>query len=487
VNKRIDRERARRAAVRRNDRLRAATSTRRRTAGQPEVVADPRARGKGWIIGITASAAVLVGVVVVLTNSGSSNDGSSLKTAMNATLVDGATGALPISDVPTAYDVTYRLETLDDPGPNANDAAAGDTAAAPGDPPTSSTSAIPTVPGTVESQASGSVTTSTERFLVRRPFQSSLSNRAGAPPGEATNWTILSGLGVTTSGTSSDGEGPTVEAIMPSAGVGDWRLDATLADFVTDQTFVLGARRTLLGRECQVYRTGAPLEAYDVTPPTATTYADVCIDSSGLLLEQVVVNDGKLLEHLTAVDVDPAATPADAEFSITGAPAGVADGGMDLTPIGAAQLTDQSYWGFGAVPVGYQLRGHYTLSQNATDAGSVSSTGDTTGAAPSTVVLSYVDVYTDGPNLLIVHQGPTSVEPGATLDGTGSTSGSGAGTITSSATSPVLGAIILESKLTGNTVLAHPPQTPDWFVQVTGTMPRAVLQTAADALTHTAA
>ena len=110
-------------------------------------------------------------------------------------------------------------------------------------------------------------------------------------------------------------------------------------------------------------------------------------------------------------------------------------------------------------PTGYALQGRYPWQQNATGlvvAGH--STDPSTGAA------------TRGPELRgRVHQrlrrprrgpGPDVGRPSSNTDPT------------IDATAPTLGEATLQSKLTGTQLLAHPAQTPDWFVQVTGTMPR---------------
>lgn len=249
---------------------------------------------------------------------------------------------------------------------------------------------------------------------------------------------------------------------MPGAGIGDWRLDAILDDVVADGTFQLRERRSLLGRECQVYRTGSPLENYELTKPTDSTYTDVCIDASGLLLEQVAVDGGALLEHLTATAIDPAATLGADDFTITGTPAGLNDGGSLLSELSGAP-TDPDYWSMSQPPTGYTLKGHYVWQQNATDPASQGTSAGATDGAPTTVVTSYVDVYTSGPDVLVVLQGPTSVEPSSNADPT------------VDGTAPTLGEVTLQSKLTGTQLLAHPTQTPDWFVQVTSTTSRNTL------------
>ncbi len=392
------------------------------------------------MIGVVVCALVLAGIVAVaLINNKHSATTVAPSSALVATPVEDASGTLPLTEAPAAYTITYELQSSD------SDNASGTT---------------------VPEPEARTYTASTEGFRVQRPFRTHIDSRTGAPPGGSVQWTIVSDLGLSSSDTTGD-EKPSVDSITPSAGIGDWRLDAVLGDLVADNTFVPRERRTLLGRECQVYRTGAPLENYQITAPTDTTYADVCIDATGLVLEQVAINGGALLEHLTATEIDLAPSLTDQDFAITGSPASLADGGTSLSPIGSAPA-DDSYWGFATAPAGYQLQGRYTLQQNATDHSAVSPTGtigDTTSPTdlgPTTVVTSYVDVYTSAASLIVVLQGPTSVEPSDDNPG-------------SDATSDALGKVTVESKLTGTQILGHPAATPDWFVEVSGTMERSDL------------
>lgn len=416
-------------------RQRAQISVRRHNARpQDESVDDGRThRGRRWVIAIVSVAAVLAVVIgVALVTGGDTERPQS--TLLTAEAVEGATDALAITAAPTAYTVSYELVTADD----ANNVA-----------------------DTTPDPETRTYTTSTETFRVRRPFSTHIANLSGPPPGGDLQQTIISDLGLYATSSAGD-ETQSVEAILPGAGIGDWRLDATLGDLVDDGTFQLGERRTLLGRECQVYRTGSPLENYALTKPTDTTYADLCIDASGLLLEQVAVDQGALLEHLTATAVDTAPTLTNDDFAITGTPTSIDDGGSVLTPIDGVP-SDASYWTMSQAPTGYTLQGRYTWQQAATDAASQGIGPDASTGEPTNVVTSYVDVYTSGPDVLVVLQGPTSVEPATDTD---------PGVDVSSSS---LGKVTAESKLTGSQLVAHPAATPDWFVQVSSTTSRQQL------------
>ena len=93
----------------------------------------------------------------------------------------------------------------------------------------------------------------------------------------------------------------------PVGALYDWRLDASLEDLVGSGEFQLQERRNVIGRDCQVYRTGSAIESFTITAATADTYADVCIDASGLVLEEVVYQSGIPARHLVATNVSDAA------------------------------------------------------------------------------------------------------------------------------------------------------------------------------------
>ena len=430
---------ATRSSRERQARQRAQIAMRRRNARSPDVdeeIDDATVdRGRRWLLAVGGLAAVLaIAVVAALVTGGSGSNDGPRSTLLSATPVEGADGPLALGAVPSEYTVTYQLVTTD----GANNVA--DTAPAP---------------------ETRTYTTTTETFRVRRPFSTHIDSLDGSPPGDGLQQTIISDLGLYATSSAADAD-QQVETIMPGAGIGDWRLDAVLGDLVDDGTFVVGERRELLGRQCQVYRTGSPLENYELTRPSDTTYTDVCVDAAGLVLEQVAVEDGALLEHLTATAVDATPTLTADDFAITGTPPGLDDGGMVLTPIDGVP-SDPSYWSFSQAPPGYSLQGRYTWQQNATDAVSQGAGTDASSGEPTTVVTSYVDVYTDGADVLVVHQGPTSVEPDSNTDPT------------IDGTAPSLGEVTLQSKLTGTQLLAHPNATPDWFVQVTATTGRNTL------------
>jgi hypothetical protein len=357
--------------------------------------------------------------------------GGTKEFSLTSELAAGSLGDFAISTVPTVYHVEYREDAFSSEGQD----------------------------------------TTTQEYTVQRPFNVKLVSKKDAPPGGDEQWSLIWNLGKysqTTAGTAA----PEIGDVAPQAALGDLRLDATLADLVADGTFVKkDERRLVLGRECQVYRTGQPLETLTTAAATKTDYTDACIDSDGLLLEEVSVAAGSLSERLIATVVDDQTVPSADTFTITGNATPLAQGGSLLTPIDATTAPADGYWINDTPPTGYQLQGRYLLQTPAASAASADPTATTTTTtAPAAPVPSYIDVYENGANTIIVRQGPTAGEPQA--DPTpGATVDLGA-----------IGSAPLTATLTGSRLTAHPSAPAAWYIEVQGTVSRTALQQVATAL-----
>ncbi len=411
-----------RKAQTRNDRRRAHVAQ-RRAAASATVRAQRRVRRRRTA-GIVGAGIVLLGVgltgVLIVRGGGSGPEDVRLRSE----LVDDAPGDLAVTTVPSAYRVVYRVDSYDE---------------------------------------TGHVSTDTEEFQVRRPFDAAIEGKAGAPPGTSQQWKSISNLGLYSD--TSSGSDPEVSHVLPQTALADLRLDAVLGDLVQDGSFTPREQRKVLGRTCQVYRTGAPLETFSVAKATATDYADACIDESGLLLEEVTAVSGKLGGRMVATSVDDQATPANTTFAITGTPAALADGGAELASLDLAQAPVPGYWVLDP-PTGYQHTGRYRLRQQSAPPANGSDVPATTEAPAPTILESYVDVYAKGTTVLVVQQGAKAAEqaPDAS-DPTKQT-----------ATLGTLGTVETHIGLTGTTLIAHPANKADWFVHVTASTPLAQLE-----------
>ncbi len=380
------------------------------------------------IVRASAAGLVLVAVAVtaiVLVERG----GGTTHYSLTGKKVATPPGTFSISSTPSAYQAVYRLDSYN---------------------------------------STGTVTTTTQEYTISRPFNAKIVAKVGAPPGGATNFSIIGTLGLYSQ--TSAGSAPTVSRGAPQTSLGDYRFDAALNDLIAQGLFVARERRQVLGRDCQVYRTGQSLETFSVAAPAADSYADVCIDSSGLVLEEMTVLAKKISERRIVTKIDDTTKPADSVFAITGAPPTLTNGGQELNPISAISAPTPGYWLLDAPPAGYELQGRYLIRVPAAPDTSTSTTTTTVAGQAPPVKESYVDVYVNADKAIIIEQGPTASEPttpasrGAEVDAGG------------------LGKAHVAAGIVGNTLAATPKATVPWFVHLTGTVPLAELEKVASSL-----
>jgi hypothetical protein len=330
--------------------------------------------------------------------------------------VPGAAGRLAISSQPTSYRAVYRAEGF-----------GGSTA-----------------------------TVSTEEVSVQRPFDGRVSIREGEPPGGAARFEGRSSYGVYAN--YSDAGAAQVADDAPTVALGDVRVAASLDELVAQGLFVVGDRRRLLlpaqgsaqaqRRECQTYRTGSPLQGLKITAPTETDYVDVCLDATGLVIEEVAIVGDKLTQRLTAVSLEPDVTLDPAIFAIEGERVGPDQGGAEVTEVDRTVAPTAGYWGLDAAPAGFTHRGRYLVAGEGS---------------------SHVDVYVRGVDIVTVRQGAPASEPDLT----------DAGPRRDIELGP-LGTGQLLMRSIGPTLIAHPAG--EAFVHVTGTLAPAELQAIARSL-----
>lgn len=402
-----------------SDRQRAAIHRRlelQRAHEEAERRAGRRRRGKRWL-------AVLGGFLVVATPVGivvwKRATAPPPPPKLRAEVVDKKAGALAITTAPTAFRIRYQIETSP----------------------------------TGETKGSKPALT-TEDVTVRRPFDGRVVEREGAPPGNALQLDIRSMLGLRGDYSKADAVQVTVDS--PAPAIGDMRLDASLDQLVSTGFLEPRERRRVLGRTCQVYRTGLPVESLSVSKATKDSYADSCVDASGLLLEELSVAGGKLSSRVTAIEVDEHPDLAADTFTIQGQPQGLEAGGVTLAPIDPGTPPPPNSYRFATPPPGFESRGRFVLALAGND-----------GSEQHRLV----DVFARGPDLLIVEQGQTDAEPEAqALPGKDVDAG-------------VLGPATIVPGLAGNILTAHPPDL-DWFVRVTATLPPDALRQAVAGLTR---
>lgn len=348
-------------------------------------------------------------VVVALAGTGAGflllRGGGSPSKALRSKKVS-ATGRLAIAALPTTYHAVYRAEAY-----------------------------------------SGSkATVSTEELTVRRPFDGNVAIREGAPPGQAGQFAGRSTFGLYANYTEN--AAPQIAGDTPTVALGDVRVTASLDELVDEGLFVPGDRRRALDRQCQTYRTGSPLQSLKITAPTDTDYVDVCLDETGIILEEVSVMGGKLTQRLTAttVEVEPTIDPNG--FTIEGDHVGPDQGGAEVTEVDRAVAPTAGYWALDGPPAGFTQKGRYMVAGSKT---------------------SYVDVYVRGIDIVTVQQGAPDAEPDLSDAGPGKDVDLG-----------TLGAGKMILRSIGPTLVAHPGGSA--FVHVAGTLAPADLTAIATSL-----
>ena len=191
--------------------------------------------------------------------------------------------------------------------------------------------------------------------------------------------------------------------VPPGPPEADRRPDAVLRDAVRDGYADKRERRRVAGRICRVYRVGASSSAPSLPPlREADTVTDVCVDEAGLILEEVSYEGDEVSRRRVATDVS--VRPAEEDLDVT-KPKG------DPRQIGSVQrLEDDSrlpggaFWVLDEPPDGFEFRGRYSIVP-------AGQPGFTDPTARGSVITFVSDVWTRGPDVLIVDQGATQGDP----------------------------------------------------------------------------
>ncbi|HZN14550.1 MAG TPA: hypothetical protein VFB78_09810 [Acidimicrobiales bacterium] len=246
----------------------------------------------------------------------------------------------------------------------------------------------------LEERVSGAVRVSTERFVVRRPFDAVVAARRGQEPESLDRW-ILGRSAI-----QRPGSGALVSAQPPDAAAPDIRLDTAVADALRVHHLERRERREVAGRTCQVFRSRDSLIAASLYRATTKRYVDSCVDHDGLLLEELVVKSGTRDVRRVAVKVDTTGTPSDDTFAIGPPTLDVKSGGGSTRPVDPASVPPGQFWQLDQPPAGFTLVGRFAVvppqPENFSDA-----TREGFRRA------SVSDVFTRGVDIVVVDRGAT--------------------------------------------------------------------------------
>lgn len=402
-----------RQSASRSERRLAAVQHRRQQAAARSAAARraTQRRRRLKTLAVLATVAVAASIIAVVTLRGDEEPSRELR----AEVVPGAAGPLAISVPPASYRAVYRAETY-----------SGSTA-----------------------------TVTTEDISIQRPFDGRVFIREGEPPGGAVQFEGRSTFGLYGNFTAGAVQ---VAAGAPAVALGDLRLASSLDALVGQGLFELRERRRAVlpaedgappeARECQVYRTGSPLQTLTISAPTATDYVDACLDGTGLLLEEVAVAGGRLAQRLTATSIERDVAFDPGTFAVEGPRVGPDQGGAEVTEIDPSVSPGAGYWALDTPPAGFTHRGRFLVEAEGP---------------------SHVDVYVRGIDLVTIRQGPPAAEPEVRDTPPGGDVELGP-----------LGPARTTLAATGATVIAHPGS--EGFVHVTGTLAPAEIEAIAAAL-----
>jgi hypothetical protein len=240
-------------------------------------------------------------------------------------------------------------------------------------------------------------TVRTEVLEVRRPWQSRLTTLEGAPPGGRVTDVQVGDFGKLV--LQPVGEAETVLVLQPDLAPSDLRLDVDLPHLVKAGGVEVRERRRVGGEPCQVYRTTAPPQGQtiDKLPSKTGDVVDTCVDADGIVREQLVFFNDELLLRRRATDVDLDPGIGRHELDVTDASTVPVDlGGGAVAAVAPNELPADSYR-LDDVPAGFRSEGIFAVVPSAPPTGN----GIPSGNRRS----SFVDVWTDGVDVLLLDQG----------------------------------------------------------------------------------
>lgn len=249
------------------------------------------------------------------------------------------------------------------------------------------------------------VTVTNERHQVRRPFHARVTIRQGDEPGsgDIVGQRVSTETSLATAG--RDARWLLLE-IGPAIATSDLRFGSSLEQALAEGDFHPREQRRVEGRTCQVFRAGSSVQAGNLVPyePGADSWADVCIDDAGLVLEELWVLDGRRVQRRLAIDVEE-----DVEFDddLFDAPddataLAVGEGGGSVTRLTPDSRPPGLFHELPSdvLPDGFTLMGKYALITPRLELAR-----DPTAEAKPQSTSSVATVYVRGPDVLVVDQG----------------------------------------------------------------------------------
>ena len=232
-----------------------------------------------------------------------------------------------------------------------------------------------------EVRSDGEVTESRSTVIVDRPFAS----RAG----------------VSVDSFGRHAERQTSFWMPPGPSAADRRPDAVLDDATREGYVDPREVRRVAGRLCRVFRAGASSISPSLPPlDHADELTDVCVDEAGLVLEEVSFGASEEITRrtiATSVDEHPRLAGSIKAPKPHGDPRQVGSL-LELEP--DSRLPGDEFWELRDPPDGFERRGRYSVVP-------AGQPGFSDPTARSTVITFVAEVWTRGPDVLVIEQGAT--------------------------------------------------------------------------------
>lgn len=246
----------------------------------------------------------------------------------------------------------------------------------------------------VENRAGDTLVVSSERLLVRRPFEAVSVRLEGPPPGTKEQSRTVNAFARLKT------EQLTL-AVPPSPASLDRRLDVFLPEAVKAGYAAEREARRVAGRSCRVYRMAGAEGAAGLerVAEAGDTHTDVCVDEAGLVLEEVGVVGGDLLTRRLATDVDEDPDIPDGSFDAGEPTLEVRQGGGAVRRLTPDSRPPGTFWELPEPPEGLAHEGRYSIVPP--------QTGFDDPTQRQNIIAFASDVWRDGIEVIIVEQGAT--------------------------------------------------------------------------------
>ncbi|MDQ3108247.1 MAG: hypothetical protein M3Q68_10635 [Actinomycetota bacterium] len=279
-------------------------------------------------------------------------------------IVEQRTGLVRITDEPSSYRLTYRVDTY----------------------------------------GGGERIVTRDELEVRRPFDGrtrKFEGQGGDAPVRSEQIGLLGRLNVPKTAQSDAVVLETGPALAPS----DVRIAPVLDDLVASGRVQAREWRAVGGRACQVLRFGGPVSSGTVAPTLEPEeeYADACVSEQGFVLEEVWVRNGLVQRRRVATRIESTAPVGDEAFATSGAPIEplpVDEGGGSFRPVDPTSSYAAPFWVLDAAPLEAYLGRWAVVSPAGSDPDSDETKDRRLGFV--------ADVWQDGIDTVIVEQGSTS-------------------------------------------------------------------------------